>query len=65
MVTPRGEGVMKHYRVNKVVKPNGAIVKSKDILATDDRQALARARADDDCPVCEVLHAGEKVGSVL
>ena len=56
---------MKHYRVNKVAKPNGKVVKSKDILAADDQQAVARAESDDDCPVCEVWHAGQKVGSVL
>ena len=56
---------MKHYRVNKVAKPNGAVVKSKDILATSDSAAIARAEGDDDCPVCEVWHAGQKVGSVL
>ena len=56
---------MKHYRVNKVAKPNGTVVKAKDILAADDKEAVARAHADDDCPVCEVLHAGHKVGSVL
>ncbi len=56
---------MKHYRVNKVAKPNGTVVKSKDILAADHRQAVARAEGDDDCPVCEVWHAGQKVGSVV
>ena len=56
---------MKHYRVNKVAKPNGESVKAKDILAADDPQAVARAEGDEDCPVCEVWHAGKKVGSVL
>lgn len=56
---------MKHYRVNKVVKPGGATLKSKDILAADDKDAIARAGQDEDCPVCEVLHAGQKVGSIL
>lgn len=56
---------MKHYRVNKVAKPGGVVVKSKDILATDDKDAIATARQDEDCPVCEVLHAGQKIGSVL
>jgi hypothetical protein len=55
---------MKHYRVNKLAKRGGAVVKRKDILAKDDRQALARAETDEDCPVCDVWHAGEKVGSV-
>ena len=56
---------MKHYRVNKLAKPGGVVVKSKDILATDDRDAVKTAKADDDCPICDVLHAGKKVGSVL
>ena len=55
---------MKHYRDNKVARPNGAVVKTKDILATDHKQAVAVARDDDDCPVCEVWHAGQKIGSV-
>ena len=56
---------MKHYRINKVVKPGGRPLKTKDILAADDEQAVARAEGDDDCPVCEVYHAGNKVGAVL
>ncbi len=55
---------MKHYRVNKLTKPGGAVVKRKDILAGNDRQAVARAEADEDCPVCDVWHAGQKVGSI-
>lgn len=57
--------MMKHYRVNKVAKPNGAVIKSRDILATDDKDAVATARNDVDCPVCEVWQAGHKVGSIL
>jgi hypothetical protein len=30
-----GEG-MKHYRVNKLGKPGGDVIKRKDILANDD-----------------------------
>jgi hypothetical protein len=55
---------MKHYRINKLTRPGGKVVKRKDILARDDRQALERARDEEDCPVCEVLHAGEQVGSI-
>ena len=55
---------MKHYRVNKLAKPDGVIVKSKDVLAANDKQAVKDAREDPDCPVCEVLHAGKKVGSI-
>ena len=55
---------MKHYRVNKLAKPDGVVIKSKDILAADDRGAVQRARADDDCPICDVLRDGKKVGTV-
>ena len=55
---------MKHYRVNKVAKRDGMVVKTKDVLATDDRQAVERARNDEDCPICEVWHAGKKVGAI-
>jgi hypothetical protein len=58
-------GLMKHYRVNKVAKPDGAVLKRKDILANTDREAVKAAAADEDCPICEVFHAGSKVGSVL
>lgn len=56
---------MKHYRVNKVARPGGATLKTKDILASGDNEAVDRARQDDDCPVCEVYRAGKKVGQVL
>jgi hypothetical protein len=55
---------MRHYRVNKLAKPDGAIVKRKDILAADDREAVARAEDDPDCPVCDVWREGKRVGSV-
>jgi len=56
---------MKHYRINKVTAPGGKTLKAKDILAATDKQAVARAEDDEDCPVCEVYHAGRKVGAVL
>ena len=55
---------MKHYRVNKVSKSGGTVLKKKDILAASDKDAMARATRDDDCPVCDVWHAGAKIGSV-
>ena len=55
---------MRHYRVNKLAKAGGAVVKRKDILANNDAQAVARAEADEDCPVCDVWRDGEKVGSI-
>lgn len=56
---------MRHYRVNKLTKPGGAIIKKKDILATSDAQAVQHAADSADCPICDVLRDGEKVGSVL
>ena len=50
---------MKHYRINKVVAPGGRTLLSKDILAGNDEQAVARAADDDDCPIGEVFRAGE------
>jgi hypothetical protein len=56
---------MKHYRVNKLAKKGGVVIKKKDILAQSDTHAIQRAAESDDCPICDVLHNGEKVGSVL
>ncbi|MDB5671063.1 MAG: hypothetical protein JWO25_2022 [Alphaproteobacteria bacterium] len=55
---------MKHYRVNKVAKPDGAVLKKKDILASSDKDAVERAANDTDCPVCEVYRDGAKIGSI-
>lgn len=55
---------MRHYRVNKLAGAGGEIVKRKDILADNDRQAVARAEGDEDCPVCDVWRDGEKIGSI-
>lgn len=56
---------MKHYRVNKLAKAGGDVVKRKDILATDDKQAVQRVRDDPDCPVCDVYQGGQKVASII
>ena len=56
---------MKHYRVNKLTKPGGAIVKKKDVLAPSDAQAVKDAADSDDCPVCDVFRDGKKVGSIV
>lgn len=56
---------MKHYRVNKVAKPGGVILKAKDILASEDREAVDHALQDEDCPVCEVYRDGQKVAQIL
>lgn len=56
---------MKLYRVNKLAKPSGVVVKTKHMLADNDRQAVSNARDSEDCPVCDVLSDGKKVGSIL
>jgi hypothetical protein len=55
---------MEHYRVNKLAKAGGVVVKSKDILAPNAKAAVQATREDPDCPVCDVWHAGRKVGSI-
>ncbi|MGZ2411276.1 putative NAD-dependent epimerase/dehydratase family protein [Sphingomonas sp. F9_3S_D5_B_2] len=56
---------MKLYRVNKLAKVGGIVIKRKHILADSDRQAVAQAEESADCPICDVLRDGEKVGQVL
>lgn len=56
---------MKLYRVNKLAKIGGTIVKKKHILASSDKQAVQEAENSDDCPICDVLRDGERVGQVL
>ena len=55
---------MKLYRINKVAKPNGAVLRKKDVLAASDREAVERASQSADCPICEVLRDGRIVGSI-
>jgi len=56
---------MKHYRVNKLARPGGAVVKKKDILAANDLQAIRQAEDSDDCPICDVLKDGQTIGKIL
>lgn len=56
---------MKLYRIDKLAKPGGIVVKKKHILASSDRHAVQQAEDSPDCPVCEVRRDGEKVGHVL
>jgi hypothetical protein len=56
---------MKHYRVNKLARPGGVVIKKKDILAADDRQAVKQAKDSPDCPICDVLKDGETIGRIL
>ena len=55
---------MKLYRVNKLATPDGPVIKKKDVLAANDKQAVKDAADSDDCPICDVLRDGQKVGSV-
>lgn len=56
---------MKLYRVDKLARPNGVVVKKKHILAASDAQAVKQAEDSPDCPICDVLRDGERVGQVL
>ena len=55
---------MKHYHVYKLAEPEGPIIKGKDVHAADDDQAVEEAKADEDCPVCEIWQGVKKVGSI-
>jgi hypothetical protein len=55
---------MKHYRVYKLNRPKGRIVKGKDMHAANDAEALREAAGDADCPVCEVWQGTSKIGSI-
>jgi hypothetical protein len=56
---------MKLYRVNKLAKPGGVVIKKKHILAPSDKHAIDQAADSPDCPICDVLRDGEKVGSII
>jgi hypothetical protein len=60
-----GVRIMKLYRVNKLAKPNGVVIKKKHILADSDRQAVRQAEDSEDCPICDVLRDGKTVGQIL
>jgi hypothetical protein len=55
---------MKLYRINKLAKAGGIVIKKKHILATSDKEAVRQAGDSSDCPVCDVLRDGETVGSI-
>ena len=60
----RGRAVLKLYRINKLAKPGGVVVKKIDVLANNDAEAVRDAAESDDCPVCDVLRDGKRVGSI-
>ncbi|HEV2595171.1 MAG TPA: hypothetical protein VGU01_08240 [Sphingomicrobium sp.] len=51
--------------MNKLAKPGGMVIKKKHILAASDKHAIDQAAESPDCPICDVLRDGEKVGSIL
>ena len=59
-----GVWAMKLYRVNKLARAGGVVIKKKHILAQSDRDAVRQAEDSDDCPVCEVLRDGTTVGEI-
>jgi len=56
---------VKLYRINKLARPGGAVVKKKDVLAASDSEAMQTAADSEDCPVCDVLKDGQAVGSII
>lgn len=56
---------MKLYRINKLTKLGGIVLKKKHVLAGSDREAVQKAADSTDCPVCEVLKDGQPVGSIV
>lgn len=58
-------GIMKHYRINKVNKPGGTVLKKKDVLAVSDAEAVQKAEDSEDCPICDVLKDGQHVTSIV
>ena len=68
MLAPTWVGIriMKLYRVDKLAKAGGAVIKNKHILATSDKAAVRHAEDSPDCPICDVVaDNGQKVGQVL
>ena len=56
---------MRLYLIDKLTKAGGKLVKRRPVLATSDSQAVEMAAQSDDCPVCDVLRDGERVGRIL
>jgi hypothetical protein len=56
---------MKLYRINKVAKPGGTVLKKRDVLAGSDAEAVRTALESPDCPTCDVLRDGQPVGSIV
>jgi hypothetical protein len=52
------------YQLDKMATPLGPVLKTKHVLANNDREAVRTARADEDCPICEIRRGGERVGAI-
>ena len=61
----QGTQAMKLYRIDKLARHGGAVIKKKNVLAPTDREAVKQAEISDDCPICDVLRDGKLVGQVL
>lgn len=55
---------MKHYRIEKVARTGGTVLKKQDILAGSDREAVERAEQSADCPTCDIRKDGQVIGTV-
>ena len=57
---------MKLYRIDKVTKPGGTVLKKRHVLASSDKEALRLADDSTDCPICDVIRDdGKAVGSIV
>ena len=56
---------MKLYRINKLARPGGIVIKQKHVLASSDKDAMQTAADSADCPVCDVLKDGRQIGSIV
>jgi hypothetical protein len=57
---------VKLYRIDKVARLGGIVLKKKHVLARSDNEAIKTAENSADCPTCEVLREdGKRVGSVV
>jgi hypothetical protein len=55
---------VKLYRINKVTKPGGIVLKKKHVLAASDSDAVRQAAASPDCPICDVHRDGNYIASI-
>ncbi len=57
---------MKVYRIDKLARPRGLVLKRKHVLAASDKEAVQRAADSQDCPICDVVRDdGKNVGSIV